>query len=420
MTNQLEVWFFDQHVGDLFFAKGKLEFSYLPSYLNHPNALALSISLPLQETIFIDSQVRPFFAGLLPEGQLRRTLAKQLQVSNQNDFVLLDLIGGECAGAVSLREPHLQLKQTKQLEFVKWLNQEEILSILNELPNRPMMAGTDGLRLSLAGAQDKLPVVFDGQRIGLPMNGMASTHILKPPILAVKDSVINEGFCLALAQSLGLLTAQADIMTIQGNTFLLVERYDRFINESGLRVRVHQEDFCQALGFIPELKYQNEGGPDLARCFDLIRKIANPSATQLLKFFDYVIFNTLVGNHDAHAKNFSWLYTQKIPTLAPFYDVLSTAIYPKLTPKIAMKIGSKYKFTEIQLRHWESFIQSAGLANAQAKKRILYWANCMPKAARELQENSKYSFSKHEIVEQIVQLIEHRSALTEKRILGHD
>ena len=111
--------------------------------------------------------------------------------------------------------------------------------------------------------------------------------------------------------------------------------------------RLHQEDFCQALGIAPEYKYQNEGGPDLAQCFALLRKATRPSAPQILHLLDYIVFNVLIGNHDAHAKNFSLLYVGEIPILAPFYDTLSTAVYPTLTPKMAMKIGSKYKFSEV-------------------------------------------------------------------------
>jgi serine/threonine-protein kinase HipA len=187
------------------------------------------------------------------------------------------------------------------------------MALLDELPRRPMMAGRDGVRLSLAGAQDKLPVVFDGQRIGLPTGGQPSTHILKPAISArasVQDSVFNEGLCLALAQAMGFPTAQARIFGVQGRQVLLVARYDRRVGADGQPVRIHQEDFCQALGVVPEMKYQNEGGPDLKACFDLLRKVTRPSAPQVLRFLDAVVFNALIGNHDAHAKNFSLLYAR--------------------------------------------------------------------------------------------------------------
>ncbi len=190
-------------------------------------------------------------------------LAQQFQVSGQNDFALLDHIGGECAGAVTFLEPGQALPVPISNENIQWLSDDEVVAILDELPNRPMLAGKDGLRLSLAGAQDKLPVVFDGARIGLPLNGMTSSHILKPAIRTVESSVINEGFCMALAQTMQLKPAKSKVHFVLDRSFLLVERYDRLIDKQGHRRRVHQEDFCQALGVVPEMKCQNEGGPDL-------------------------------------------------------------------------------------------------------------------------------------------------------------
>ena len=421
MAHELEVWLFADRVGTLALVQGRLNFGYSPAWLSQSNAIALSSSLPLQAESFDDHKARPYFAGLLPEGQMRRLIAQQFQVSNQNDFALLNHIGGECAGAVTFLESGQTLPAQNQLEDVQWLSEEDVVAILDELPRRPMLAGKDGLRLSLAGAQDKLPVVFDGDRIGLPRNGTPSTHILKPAIQAVEDSVTNEGFCLALAEAMQLKPAKSQIHCVGNRSFLLVERYDRVVASQGLRElrqRLHQEDFCQALGVVPEMKYQNEGGPDLAQCFELVRRVTRPSAPQVLRLFDYVIFNTLIGNHDAHAKNFSLLYASGSPVLAPFYDTLSTAVYPTLTPKMAMKIGSKYKFSEVEARHWDQFAESAGLAKAQAKRRILELAKNLPLTARKLQSDPDRGFAGNAVVERIAALIEQRCALTIRRLDG--
>lgn len=416
MAHELEVWLFADRVGTLALVDGRLSFCYARAWLSHPNAVSLSASLPLQAEPFDDRKTRPFFAGLLPEGQMRRLIAQQFQVSDQNDFALLDHIGGECAGAVTFLEPGQTLPTTTGNDDVQWLCDDEVVAILDELPRRPMLAGKDGLRLSLAGAQDKLPVVFDGDRIGLPRGGTPSSHILKPAIHAVDDSVTNERFCMALAEAMQLKPAKSKVHNVLGRSFLLVERYDRLIDAEGHRQRLHQEDFCQALGVVPEMKYQNEGGPDLARCFDLVRSTSRPSAPQILRLLDYVIFNVLIGNHDAHAKNFSLLYLGKAPVLAPFYDTLSTAVYPTLTPKMAMKIGSKYKFSEVKARHWEQFAESVGLTKAQAKRRILELAKSLPATARKLQSDPGHSFAGNALVEQINVLIEQRCALTIRRL----
>lgn len=414
MAHELGVWLFADCIGSLALVEGRLSFSYSSSWLQQPNALALSCSLPLQAEPFDDHKSRPFFAGLLPEGQMRRLIAQQFQVSGQNDFALLDHIGGECAGAVTFLEPGQPLPTADH--DVEWLNDEALIAILDELPRRPMLAGRDGLRLSLAGAQDKLPVVVDGERIGLPRNGTPSSHILKPAIHAVEDSVTNEGFCLALAEVMQLKPARSRIHSIQNHKFLLVERYDRVHDAAGRLQRLHQEDFCQALGVVPEMKYQNEGGPDLAQCFELVRRVTRPSAPQVLRLLDYVVFNALIGNHDAHAKNFSLLYTGKVPVVAPLYDTLSTAVYPNLTPKMAMKLGSQYKFSAVQARHWDQFAQAAGLSVAQARKRILQLAKQLPAVARKLYAEPDNGFTGNTLVEQVITLIEQRAALTIHRL----
>lgn len=420
MAHELEVWLFTDHVGTLSLVNGTLSFTYSPNWLSNPEAIVLSASLPLQSETFDDQVARPFFAGLLPEGDLRRLLAQQFQISRQNDFALLDRIGGECAGAVTLVEPGQQLHESRsdfsERNAIQWLDDRELIAMLDELPRRPMMAGNDGLRLSLAGAQDKLPVVFDGSRIGLPRNGTPSSHILKPAIQTVEDSVNNEGFCMALAEAMKLKPAKSSIHHVENRSFLLVERYDRRIDDEGNRQRIHQEDFCQALGTVPEMKYQNEGGPGLSQCFELVRHITRPSAPEVLRLLDIVIFNALIGNHDAHGKNFSLLYGGRAPVLAPFYDLISTAVYPRLTPKMAMKIGSKYKFTEVHIQHWEQFVESVGFTKAQAKRRIVEIAKSLPTAARKLQADANQDFSENTVVAQIVTLIEQRCALTVQRL----
>jgi len=416
MARELEVWLFTDRVGTLTLVEGRLNFAYTPAWLSQAGAVALSASLPLRAEPFDDGAARPFFAGLLPEGQLRRLIARQFQVSGQNDFALLDRIGGDCAGAVTFLEPGQVIRGHPDGDEVHWLTDDEVVAVIDELPRRPMLAGEDGLRLSLAGAQDKLPVVFDGTRIGLPLNGTPSSHILKPAIHSVPDSVINEGFCMALADVMQLMPAKSKVHEVRGRSFLLVERYDRQIDAHGWRKRLHQEDFCQALGVVPEMKYQIEGGPDLAQCFALTRSATRPSAPHILRLLDCVIFNALIGNHDAHAKNFSLLYAGKTVVLAPVYDSLCTAVYPTLTPKMAMKMGSKYKFSEVQPRHWEQFAQSVGLNWAPVRRRILQLAESLPTSSRKLQSDPAFNFAGNALVEQINVLIEQRCALTIRRL----
>jgi len=420
VVRQLEVWLFDTHIGALAQIDGRLSFSYAQDWLTTANAIPLSQSLPLQAEPFDDRATRPYFAGLLPEGDKRKLIAQTLHVSRQNDFALLDGIGGECAGAVTLLEAGQTPKAPDSPNVVRWLDEAELLRLLDEMPKRPMLAGEEGLRLSLAGAQDKLPVVAEGERIGLPLFNTASSHILKPAIASVEGSVFNEGFCLALADALKLDAAKANIHLAGDRHYLLVARYDRQISAENRLPRLHQEDFCQALAVAPEYKYQNEGGPNLAQAFDLLRRTTRPSAPHILKLLDFVIFNALTGNHDAHAKNFSLLYTSRGTVLAPLYDVLSTAVYPNLTDKMAMKIGGKTRFTEVQARHWEGFATEAGLSPAQVKKRILDIAKRLPELARKTRATFEAEGNGHAILGQIVALIEQRCALTIRRLTEPD
>ena len=255
-------------------------------------------------------------------------------------------------------------------------------------------------------------------KIGLPLNGSRSTHILKPAIAGVDGSVFNETFCMALAAALKLDVARISIQAradgVQQRHYLLVERYDRQAATPGQRL--HQEDFCQALGIVSEHKYQNEGGPGFSEAFALLRSATRPSAPHTLKLLDYVVFNALIGNHDAHGKNFSLLYTPAGAVLTPLYDALCTTVYPSLTEKMAMKIGSKYKFSEVQARHWEQFAAEAALSPAQVKKRILDIARHLPDLARAAQATLQRQGNHHPIIDQIVTLIEQRCALTIRRL----
>lgn len=415
MARHLEVWLLGAHVGTLSQVDGRLGFAYALGV-----TMPLSQSLPIRSEPFDDRATRPFFAGLLPEGGKRKQIAKTLQVSSQNDYALLDSLGGECAGAVTLLEPGQSPRALDGARDVRWLDHGQLLQVLDEMPLRPMRAGDDGLRLSLAGAQDKLPVVLDaeGVRIGLPLNGSPSTHILKPPIAGVDGSVFNEAYCMALAGALKLDVARTQIQAITDGTqqrhYLLVARYDRQTDLPGQRQ--HQEDFCQALGIVSEHKYQNEGGPGLAQAFALLRSATRPSAPHTLKLLDYVVFNALIGNHDAHGKNYSLLYTPAGAVLTPLYDALCTAVYPTLTDKMAMKIGGKYKFSEVMARHWEQFAVDAALSPAQVKKRILDIARRLPDVARATRAALQSLGNDHPIIDQIVILIDQRCALTIRRL----
>jgi serine/threonine-protein kinase HipA len=311
--------------------------------------------MPLQEAPYPDRIVRPFFSGLLPDGSARQRLAGALGISAGNAFGLLEVIGGECAGALSLY-PAGQTPPSSDDDGVEELSAARLGEILSKLRERPLLGGEEGVRMSLAGAQDKLAVCVDGETIGLAKGGRPTTHILKPFIQTLDGSVENELFCLRLAARLKLPVPNVQMRRSGAIPFLLVERYDRSKHEDGTISRLHQEDFCQALSVPPELKYEEEGGPGTERSLNLIDRATARPAADRLNFIRMLIFHYLVGNSDAHAKNYALLYRGEVPDLAPLYDVVCTAAYPRLAKKLAMTIGGRSIPDTIQLQHWLTLV----------------------------------------------------------------
>lgn len=343
-------------------------FVYDAYYIENRKNQPLSQSLPLQKELYTTRQCRPFFNGILPEAHLRTAIARHLGISEKNDFALLAAIGGECAGAISLLPEQSTPEDFKPKYRV--LDNNAVANILQTMLQRPMLAGEDGIRLSLAGAQDKLAIALIDGQIAIPMEGAPSTHILKPINREFPSLIENECFCLHLAKKIGLNAVEASIHEAEGTPYLLVKRYDRIETDSGIQ-RLHQEDFCQAMGISSERKYQREGGPSMSDCFQLIKKISSLPVIDIKELLHGVLFNLIIGNNDAHGKNFSLLYQENQIRLAPFYDMISTIYYPSLASKMAMKIGSKYDFDGLFPRHIEQMAKEANLSAALVRKEAL-------------------------------------------------
>lgn len=267
------------------------------------------------------------------------------------------------------------------------LTDAELVGILDTLPTRPLLAGREGLRLSLAGAQSKLPVVLVDGRVALPAPGQPTTHILKPPIARFPHTTENEAFVMRLAAAVGLPVAPVQAKVVADRPYLLVTRYDRRFDESGQVHRLHQEDFCQALGLPPERKYAAEDGPAFKACFDLVRRAATVPAVAVLALLDAAIFNLIAGNADAHGKNFSLLYQAGGVTLAPLYDLLATAAYPDLSAKLAMKIAKRATLEEIGPTMWPEFAADVGLGAPFVRRRVVELAEGVIAQARVVAES---------------------------------
>jgi serine/threonine-protein kinase HipA len=378
MARTLDVYIGDDITGQLVQDDGgQMSFTYAEGWRNKPGAVPLSQSLPLRAEPFKGKECRGFFGGILPEEAKCEIIARNLGISARNDYAMLERIGGECAGAVTFVPAGGALPE-KNYDYRK-LSDNELAGILRELPKRPLLAGDKGVRLSLAGAQDKVAVRIEGGEISLPLGGAPSTDILKPAVERFDGVVFNEALCMNLAAASGLPAAGVETRTVDGIDFLVVERNDRHHGKSAddnpTLERLHQEDFCQALGFVSEMKYQMEGGPSLKQCFALLRDVSSTPVIDLARLLDAVIFNYLAGNNDAHGKNYSLLYKPlekggRETMLSPLYDIVSTVYYPDLSRDMAMKIGKEYSSENVTAKDFEQLAEEAGLGKPLVRRRV--------------------------------------------------
>jgi serine/threonine-protein kinase HipA len=369
----------------------------------------------LRKGRFTRKECGGFFGGILPEEQPREIVAKNLHISAKNDFAMLEQIGGECAGAVIFMPAGKALPERE--DQYRDLSAKELTDMLRNLPKRPLLAGEREVRLSLAGAQDKVAVKVAGDTISIPLGEAMSTHILKPANEHYAGLVFNEFVCLELARAVGLPAAKAETRNIEGIDFLLVERYDRILVKSGnseQHERVHQEDFCQALGIVSEKKYQKEGGPSLKQGFALLRELSTAPVIDLQRLLDAVIFNYLIGNYDAHGKNFSIVYDTHggyAARFSPLYDLICTEFYPQVSKEMAMKIGGENLTEKIFPQNFERLAEEAGLAKPLVKLRV-------PELARAVIEALGKIDLKHPPAADIAKIIEGRSRETLRRFKG--
>lgn len=348
-------------------------FSYAVSWLESRAPQPLSLTLPLQEGVFAPGATKAFFANLLPEGQLRDHYASKFRVSSDDDFALLAYLAGDCAGAISLYpEGEVPLADNKQQSY-RTLSDKELGLLFNEayIMDPTFLGAEENMRLSLAGVQDKLPITIQNEEFQLPLGGAPSTHILKPQNHRFDALVENELFCMKLAKALNIDVPETFLLAHANESSYVIERYDRFIGEDNTITRIHQEDFCQATGTSYRMKYQEKGGPGYKACFDVIKECRKPLADRI-KLVNQVVFNYLICNADCHAKNTSLLYSNSIrPDLAPFYDLVCTAVYPGLPQNLAMSIGGEFDPRNITKRSWEKFSQEIGDSSARPTLRAV-------------------------------------------------
>ena len=391
---------------------GKPQFEYTDQWKENPDAIPLSLSLPLASEKHDSDMVSAVIWGLLPDNEYTlQRWATQFQVSARNPFALLSHVGEECAGAVAFIKPDsLDQWFNSSSDDRQYLDDYEIakrLRLLRQDSGATRLSGDTG-QFSLAGAQPKTALSFIDGQWSVPYGKAATTHILKPPSNDFVGYAENEHFCLRLASELELPTTETAIIHFEDEIAIRVVRYDRDI-QSGSVIRIHQEDCCQALGVMPQIKYQNQGGPSPKDIVDLLRQYSSKPKEDVETFFRALVLNWLIGGTDAHAKNYSLLLDRTGKArLAPLYDISSILPYPEINRhklKLSMKIGSSYLWEKISFRHWLNLMDELELDREYAAYMILEMIYFLPDIAVTVADDLKKEGLNHNIIDSLVEEI---------------
>lgn len=369
MAEALAVWLYGDHVATVERDRRGPRLTYTDTALARYElgTPLLTLSLPVDRRTYPQGVVRSFLDGLLPEGEARRAIARDIGESSNDTFALIRALGRDCAGAVVIQPAEDPPPPPPTTATAAPLSSEELESLVRELRSAPLGAG-GRVRVSLAGVQEKLVLTRmpDG-RWGRPIDGTPSTHILKPEIAAYPMTVENEAFCMRVAMHLGLSVAQVETTEIAGRKLIVVERYDRDVAADGTVQRIHQEDLCQAAGIAPEAKYEEDGGPSLSRIAGILATVTPRDSLERL--LEAVVVNSALGNGDAHAKNFSLLHEPGgALRLSPLYDIVSTLHYGD--DRLAMHVDGVHRTSGVTSDRIAAEATRWGLSRAVAAEVI--------------------------------------------------
>lgn len=386
----------------------KLGLRYAEEWRGAADAFPLSLSMPLTAAEHAHAKVNTYIWGLLPENPLvLDRWARQFQTSAADAFALLSHVGEDCPGAVQfVRQERVQELLVPHGQEVDWLSTKDIAERLRQLrvDHAAWRSPSDTGQFSLAGAQPKTALLYDGSRYGIPSGRIPTTHILKPPQPGLDGHAENEHLCLGLARALGLPSANSVVQHFEDEVAIVVERYDRHRTGKHWQ-RVHQEDMCQALSISPSSKYQSEGGPSAAQIIDLLRTYSSRHNDDVRTFTDALILNWLIAGTDAHAKNYSLLLGESGRVrLAPLYDIATAYAYQRLQPqklKLAMKIGSKYRVHDIGRRSWKSFANLNRIDEDEILARAQAMAAAIPDEFAMLRKQAALDGIKHPALERL-------------------
>jgi|JI7StandDraft_1071085.scaffolds.fasta_scaffold25403_2 serine/threonine-protein kinase HipA len=377
---------------------GAIDFQYDPSWLAWENAIPASLSLPLREDRYIGAPVVAVFDNLLPDNEkIRGRVAARVGADGIDAYSLLAAIGRDCVGALQFLPEGSDPPRPGEIEGEP-VSDRAIAKILDDLTANPLgIDDSEHFRISLAGVQDKTAFLrHDGQWLK-PGGATPTTHIFKPQIgkapgsaIDFSNSVENEYLCLTFLRALGFDTANVEIETFGRKRVLVVERFDRTYARDGRLLRQPQEDFCQALSVPWATKYENDGGPGIIDCLDLLGA-SDEVTLDRQAFLKAVVAFWLLGATDGHAKNFSiFLYPGGGFRLTPLYDVLS--VQPVIDARelthnryrMAMAVGDRrhYRVESIMPRHFYQTGARAGLDEGTIRGLFAQFVADAPEAIR--------------------------------------
>jgi serine/threonine-protein kinase HipA len=405
----LDVYLYDELVGYLGQAGSDVWFRYAEPVLatSEPQRHQLSVRLPVREEVYDHEATLAFFDNLLLESDTRVALARAAQQDQRDIPGLLGQVGSECAGAVALW-PHGQ-EPPREGKYRSY-SRAELGILFDEAHGEQLTKARLESRQSMSGVQDKLVFRKRGTSYDLPLAGAPGDVILKRPSRRYPGLVENEYACQRLVAALELGAAGTAALT--GNLYLLEShRYDRSLTEDGKLRRLHQEDFCQALGRRPMAKYQRTRGPGFAELAGALRQYSAQPAADLLRLLRMAIVNLCLGNMDAHAKNFSLLYTEEGIRLSPFYDVVSTLAYPALAPSYSMYIGGASEPRELEAHAIERFARDLQVTAATVREAIGEVSDGMARAWPDVVSTAVLETGEAPVYREITAIIKTQSAL---------
>ena len=390
-------------------------FAYDREYLSSQEPAPISVSLPLQEQAFSATQTHCFFDGLLPEGFTRRSVAWWARAAEEDYLSILSALGRECIGAIQI----LSGKTAAPAPSYEKMTLDQVRALAREGASKSAEIVTQ-THLSLTGASGKVGLYqnSDDNSWYLPGGNAPSTHILKQSHIRFRHIITNEQLALLTARELGLVTTDSFIVDTGGRqddeVLFAARRFDRAFSSNplladGLAIpmRLHQEDFAQALGIPASDKYELPGAHHLQDMFALLRRVsANPIEDQL-RLWDILIFDFLIGNSDNHLKNYSLLYSPDLRSirLAPAYDIVSTCVYQKSTREMAFRIGDARMLDDITRHSFSLASSEAGLGSALALKRFDRMAELFPSALEKAAGQLVYSgYPEAEDLKKMIQL----------------